>query len=198
MTFAEFFTTRRSTIATATAIAIATVAGVAFAGAPAASASEVMFADAPVGAMYAYLDDAGVMPGAPLPAPQDAPTASFDHEYGLDDDTLAAGQMVAGIWGVTDIGGYATGGHVSGSDHYTGNALDIMLTPVTEESIELGWEISYWLEDNAEELNIYYIIFNGKIWKAYDAEAGWQPYSHPTGGTSDEYAHHDHIHVSFY
>lgn len=196
MNLAAFFTTRRSALAAATALALA--GGVALAGAPAAEASEVMFQDAPVGVMHTYLDDAGVMPSAPLPSPSEAPTASFDHEYGLDDDALAAGQMVAGIWGVTDIGGYSTSGHVSGSDHYTGNALDIMLTPVTEESIERGWEIAHWLEDHAEELNVKYMIFNGQIWKAYDAEAGWQPYSHPTGGTSDEYAHHDHIHVSFY
>ncbi len=174
------------------------VLGGSFVASAEAQAAERMFADTP-GVVLNTLEAGGVVPTTVWPpAPEYAPQASFDNEHGLDDDALAAGQMVAGIWGVTNIGGYATSGHVAGSDHYTGNALDIMLTPISDESIALGWEIADWLVENAEELNISYIIWNGQKWNAEYPERGWAPYSHPTGGTSSAYAHNDHIHVSFY
>ena len=56
----RFFRTRRAAVASATAIALAV--GAMASGTMTANASEVMFADAPVGALHTYLSDAGVMP----------------------------------------------------------------------------------------------------------------------------------------
>ena len=42
----------------------------------------------------------------------------------------------------------------------------------------------------ARRLGVMYVIFNGHIWSAYDAAAGWRPYLGPN-------AHTDHVHVSF-
>ncbi|HWH31021.1 MAG TPA: hypothetical protein VNU26_19050 [Mycobacteriales bacterium] len=42
----------------------------------------------------------------------------------------------------------------------------------------------------ARRLGIMYMIWNKQIWKAYDADKGWQPYSGPS-------PHTDHVHFSF-
>ena len=42
----------------------------------------------------------------------------------------------------------------------------------------------------ARRLGVMYVIFNGHIWSAYDAAAGWRPYTGPN-------AHTDHVHISF-
>lgn len=42
----------------------------------------------------------------------------------------------------------------------------------------------------ARRLGVMYVIYNGHIWSAYDAAAGWRPYDGPN-------AHTDHVHISF-
>jgi hypothetical protein len=41
-----------------------------------------------------------------------------------------------------------------------------------------------------------YVIWDDRIWKAYQASAGWQDYG-PCGGTTGRSCHRDHIHFSF-
>nr|WP_251153859.1 M23 family metallopeptidase [Cellulosimicrobium sp. Marseille-Q4280] len=53
-----------------------------------------------------------------------------------------------------------------------------------------------WLIEHHTELGINYVIWNVKIWVASSADAGWQPYTHPSGATDDTNAHKDHVHVS--
>jgi hypothetical protein len=115
---------------------------------------------------------------------------------GLTPRAAEVRRVVITLFGVTDIGGYATGGHVSGSDHYTGRAIDVMLTPLGRENTELGWRIALYLQSNAQRLGITYMIWQGRIWSVARAAEGWRPYRHPSGSVSPTLQHLDHVHVS--
>lgn len=70
------------------------------------------------------------------------------------------------------------------SDHYTGKALDIMITGST------GDRIADYVIDNASELNVKYIIWEQRIW--YPGK-GWSGMSDRGSATQN---HFDHVHVS--
>lgn len=99
-----------------------------------------------------------------------------------------------------DIGGYCpggcTGGHIAGSDHYDGHALDITTSNETR-----GDRISRYLITH-QPLGVHYIIWRNRIWNAERTGAGWRRYcpsNCPYGDTSDSTAlHMDHVHVSVY
>lgn len=95
----------------------------------------------------------------------------------------AAAQEISNRFGITNIGGFATSGHISNSDHYKGLALDVMT------SIK-GQQVADFTQQNAARLRVTYIIWNRRIWDSRNGK-GWQPYS----GTSP---HTDHVHISFH
>lgn len=68
------------------------------------------------------------------------------------------------------------------SDHARGLALDFM----TYRDLAKGHVIAGFLTDNADRLNVKYIIWNRRIWYP----GGWKKY----GGVNP---HTDHVHVSF-
>lgn len=89
------------------------------------------------------------------------------------------------------------------SDHPLGRACDVTFgNPLgsfpTETQRETGWEVTYWVQDNAETLGIDYLIWDGSIWVTSRANEGWRDYDgggmhdpdDPTGG------HYDHLHIS--
>ena len=118
---------------------------------------------------------------------------------GADGLTAAAArvrQLVIDNFGITDIGGLAKDGHAADSDHYTGRAIDVMLTPMGPANTELGWQIAYYLQSQAQALDITYLIWQGRIWSVARAAEGWRVYRHPSGGTSPTLLHLDHVHVS--
>jgi len=119
---------------------------------------------------------------------------------GLTPRTRAVLGAVVQAFGVTDIGGYCPGGcrtgHIAGSDHYTGHAIDIMLTPMTSANRALGDRIAAWLVANHQRLAIKYLIWYDRIWSASRADEGWRPYVHPSRARSATLAHRDHVHVS--
>ena len=104
--------------------------------------------------------------------------------------------LVTATFGISDIGGYATGGHAPNSDHYTGHALDIMLTPRSPAATALGWRIAGYLQAHAQTLRITYLIWQARIWSVQRAGEGWRPYRPPSGATTPTLLHLDHIHVS--
>lgn len=106
--------------------------------------------------------------------------------------------LVIEHFGVTNIGGFARDGHVNGSDHYTGRAVDVMLTPLGSENTALGWRIATYLQSNARQLQIKYLIWQGRIWSLSRAREGWRPYRHPSGSNNPTLAHMDHVHVSVF
>lgn len=83
-----------------------------------------------------------------------------------------------------------------GGDHAQGRACDVMMAPggtyPGPDATARGWAIATWMQGNAAQLGIDYVIWNGRIWIASLAGQGWRPYNGygPTAG------HYDHIHVS--
>lgn len=89
-----------------------------------------------------------------------------------------------------EIGGIAE--RSTPSDHPDGNAIDLM----THDDTETGQQAAEWYRQNRDDLNVTYIIFNGKIASPRDGWA-WRDYTHPSGRTDPTAMHKDHVHVSF-
>lgn len=90
------------------------------------------------------------------------------------------------------------------SDHPAGRACDLFPTrsgtfPEGEE-LAAGWAMAGWLRENATELRVRYVIWQGRIWfRGGSDEGGWgRPYT--GGGVYDPQdatgGHFDHVHVS--
>lgn len=95
------------------------------------------------------------------------------------------------------------GGRPGASDHPSGRACDFMMsspgnTHPTPEYLDHGWQLARWLEANAAELGITYLIWQHKIWDIDNPEAGWAAYTRYDDCTSRcvTLQHYDHIHVS--
>ncbi len=82
------------------------------------------------------------------------------------------------------------------SEHEEGRAFDWMVS--ADRQIDIAKDLLDWLladdsygNENAmvRRLGIMYIIFNHRIWRAYSADQGWQPYD----GSNP---HTDHVHIS--
>ena len=116
-------------------------------------------------------------------------------EAGLTPDALRVMRCVLTVFGPHTVGG--VGGRPNASDHPTGRAVDIMIegwdTPAGRAE---GREIAHWVQSNAEQLGVTYVIFDAKIWSMVRNAEGWRIYSHPTGNSNPALDHLDHVHVS--
>jgi len=108
---------------------------------------------------------------------------------------------VARVFGTLPAGGFKPGGvttgHIPGSAHYEGRAIDYMYRPITPKSIRHGWVLAQWLVAHAEPLMIRTVIFDRKIWTPGPAGAdAWQTYTVTHGQVDDPSLQHlDHVHV---
>jgi hypothetical protein len=93
----------------------------------------------------------------------------------------AAAEEIAARFQIYNIGGFATSGHATNSDHYTGHAIDVM-------TVSKGTMVAEWALANAARLSVKYIIWNRRI-NTLDGR-GWRPYNGPS-------PHTDHVHISF-
>jgi hypothetical protein len=99
-----------------------------------------------------------------------------------------------------EIGGFQPGGvssgHIDGSAHYDGRALDVFFRSYADPEVKRsGWVVAHWLAANADRLGVATIIYDAQIWTARRSDEGWRPYVHPSGDTSDPTLQHlDHIH----
>lgn len=98
----------------------------------------------------------------------------------------AAAEEIASRFGIYNIGGFATSGHATNSDHYTGHAIDVMTG--ANPNAGKGELIAQWTLANANRLGVKYIIWNRRITNL--DSRGWRSYS----GVSP---HTDHVHISF-
>jgi hypothetical protein len=103
-------------------------------------------------------------------------------------------------FGDLPLGGFAPGGvrigHIRGSAHYEGRAIDVFFRPVSREHQRQGWALAQWLVAHADELDIATVIFADRIWSQQRSAKGWRDYRHPTGDTSNPILRHlDHVHV---
>ena len=125
----------------------------------------------------------------------------------LNDDGLtkraeAVRRDLEGAFGDLALGGFepggATSGHMEGSAHYEGRALDVFVRPISEANNQTGWAIASYLVANAKRLRIEHVIFDDQIWTAGRlSEQGWRNYEPPAGSSGDQdiLEHRDHVHV---
>ncbi len=105
--------------------------------------------------------------------------------------------------------GTSRGCNGSISEHHDGRALDWMVTMRRAETkAKADNFVKYVTADGpdgdvaaiARRLGIMYIIWNSRMWRAYDPGRGWAEFSNcvssNTSASSDTYCHRDHMHIS--
>jgi hypothetical protein len=109
------------------------------------------------------------------------------------------------VFGPLTAGGFARGGvssgHVDGSAHYEGRALDVFFRPLGDaEQRRRGWVFAQWLVAHAADHHVLSVIFDDHIWTSWAAGFGWRDYVHPGASFADRgnaiLRHKDHVHVA--
>jgi hypothetical protein len=123
-------------------------------------------------------------------------------DAGLTERAVAVRSYLARAFGELPLGGFAPGGvrdgHMPGSAHYDGRAIDVFVRPVSQDNVRRGWAIAGYLVAQADRLGIATVIFDDRIWKVGSrSEDGWQDYRVPSGSQGDRriLEHRDHVHV---
>ena len=136
--------------------------------------TQIMHKDAP-----RWVESSGLTKEQEL---SDAPCPEVS-ESGLQPDTIKVIRAVcAKFSAVRSYGGLRSGG----GDHATGAAVDIMVDPAT------GDQIAAFLQKNASELGIHYLIWQQRIWRPATSSS-WRGMSDRGSPTAN---HMDHVHVS--
>lgn len=104
-------------------------------------------------------------------------------------------------FGDVPLGGFAPGGvkdgHMEGSAHYEGRAVDAFFRPVNRSNRTHGWALAHYLVANAARLDVRTVIFDDRIWVA--GQDGWEDYDPPSrSGDQDILEHRDHVHVDVF
>lgn len=121
-------------------------------------------------------------------------------ELGLTPRADAVRAAMRGVFGKQILGGFeprgVTDGHIDGSAHYEGRAVDVFFRPVTAENQRLGWQQAMWAVAHADRLEAATVIFDRRVWTAGRSVQGWRDYRHPSGDTDNPILmHEDHVHV---
>jgi hypothetical protein len=121
------------------------------------------------------------------------PATGLPVEDGLTPDALRVLRCVQQNFGDHTYGGVGERSDSPTSDHPAGRAVDVMIAGWdTPTGLADGTAIATWAATHAAALGVTYVIWNAQIWTA----AGWQPYTHPSGGGGPTLEHRDHVHVS--
>ncbi len=132
--------------------------------------------------------------------PAEAPLQSAGDD-GLTDRARAVRDAATAAFGPLPTGGYqpggVTSGHISGSAHYDGRAVDLFFRPVGDpDQNAKGWALAHWLVAHASTYSVATVIYDDRIWTARRSTEGWRPYAHPSGDTGNAVLQHrDHVHV---
>jgi hypothetical protein len=110
---------------------------------------------------------------------------------------------VGEVFGDPPLGGFAPGGvstgHMAGSAHYEGRAVDVFVRPISAENRIRGWAIAQYLVAMADRLDIQTVIFDDRIWTARASDEGWRDYDPPeSSGDPAILEHRDHVHVDVF
>lgn len=121
---------------------------------------------------------------------------------GLTAQAAKVRRELAAAFGELTLGGFqpagVSSGHMAGSAHYEGRAIDVFVRPINDANNERGWAIASYLVAQADRLRIQTVIFDDLIWKAGGrSEQGWRGYRTPSSssGDPDILEHRDHVHV---
>jgi hypothetical protein len=131
---------------------------------------------------------------------RDADSPALD-EAGLTGRAAEVRADVARTFGDLPLGGFAPGGvrdgHMEGSAHYDGRAIDVFVRPISEDNKRRGWAIAGYLVAQADRLDINTVIFDDRVWRVSSSGDGWQDYRVPSGSRGDRriLEHRDHVHV---
>lgn len=103
-------------------------------------------------------------------------------------------------FGRLPLGGFAPGGvragHIEGSAHYEGRAVDVFFRPVSDQNRRRGWTTAQYLAAHADRLDVDVLIFDRRLWSSSRSAEGWRPYRHPSGDSANPVLNHlDHVHV---
>jgi len=121
---------------------------------------------------------------------------------GLVPDAAAVRRELEAAFGKQSLGGFQPGGvdsgHMRGSAHYEGRAIDVLERPVTPARKQHGWAVAAWSVAHADRLGIRTVIYDGRIWTAgLRSGQGWRDYRVPSSSSGDRSVlmHRDHVHV---
>jgi hypothetical protein len=121
-------------------------------------------------------------------------------ESGLTPRARAVLADIRTSFGEVPVGGFdpdgVSNGHIGGSAHYDGRAIDIFFRPVDAENRRRGWALAHYLVARAKTLEVQTVIYDDRIWSAgMRSEAGWRDYREPNGANQQVLQHRDHVHV---
>ena len=110
---------------------------------------------------------------------------------------------VAAAFGDLPLGGFAPGGvssgHMEGSAHYEGRAVDLFFRPVSATNKRHGWALAQYLVAQADRLDVQTVIFDDRIWRAGRDNDSWRDYDPPSSsGDRAILEHRDHVHVDVF
>jgi hypothetical protein len=111
-------------------------------------------------------------------------------------------RAVRRAFGPLPMGGFAAGGvstgHVDGSSHYDGRAMDVFFRPHTDAvRARRGWVLAQWLVARGARYDVLSVIYRDRIWTVWASSSGWREYVHPSGNRRDPVLRHlDHVHTA--
>lgn len=120
---------------------------------------------------------------------------------GLTKRARKLNNALTGAFGDLVLTGFEPGGidsgHIPGSAHYDGRAVDVMFEPYdSADQNRRGWALAQWTAANAKRLGVATIIYDDMIWTARRDDEGWRKYVHPSGDTENITLQHlDHVHI---
>jgi hypothetical protein len=119
---------------------------------------------------------------------------------GLTPRAAAVRRDLRRTFGPLPMGGFqpggVTSGHMEGSAHYDGRAIDVFFRPVDPDNRRHGWAVAQYLVGRAEALGIQTVIYDDRIWTAgLRSEEGWREYDEPAGPNQEVLEHRDHVHL---
>lgn len=123
------------------------------------------------------------------------------NEVGLTATADDVRRELNAVFGDPPMGGFeprgVDSGHMNGSAHYEGRAVDVFVRPISEANKVRGWAIAAYLVAQADRLDIETVIFDARIWRASRSEDGWRDYRVPSSSRGDRaiLEHRDHVHV---
>ncbi len=124
-------------------------------------------------------------------------------DSGLTERAEAVRREALGMFGDLQLGGFEPGGvgggHMSGSTHYEGRAVDIFLRPINSANNLRGWAMAQYFVAQAARLDVQTVIFDDRIWTARRSDQGWRDYDPPSrDGDQAILEHRDHVHVDVF